>query len=229
MAAAASRFVTVPLADDLIKTRATRTAVARTWAAHGRTACPSAIGVLAEDSTTFWGGIARSVAWLPLQLAFYPIRKIVRMVSAVRGVSTDLVGVVLLARSVDRMLAAGWFSGDDVPDLDEQARAVRRAHDQVIATADLRVLNGAISAVLHQVGGLRPQIGEFARRAFGSADAPAPIAAPVPTAEEDQVEQGARQVAAVLDRPEVTRILLDLDRRFDAALAAAGPPPAANG
>lgn len=227
IAAAAARFVPVPLVDDLIRTRATRTAVARTWAAHGRPDCPSAIGVLADDSTTFWGGVARSAAKLPIKLALYPARKVVRMVTAVRGVSGDLVGVVLLARSVDRCLAAGWFSGTDVADLDRQALAVRRAHDQVIGTADLRVLNGAVAAVLRQVGGLGPQALAFARRVFGrsAAEGPQIDGAPAPSAEEQQVEQGARQVAAVFDRPEIASILASLDQRFDAALAAAGPVP----
>jgi hypothetical protein len=227
IAAAASRFVPVPLADDLIKTRATRTAVARTWAAHGRAGCPSAVGILADDSTTLWGGLARSAVRLPLWLALYPVRKIARMVTAVRGVSADLVGVVLLARSVDRCLAAGWFTGSDVRELAAQARAVRRAHDQVIGTADLRVLNAAVAGVLRQVGGLRPQAQAFARRVFGRADTSGQAAggAPAPTVAEAQVEQGARQVAAVFDRPEVAEILSALDRRFDTALAALGPRP----
>ena len=36
IAAAASRFIPVPLVDDLVKERAVRTAVSRTWRAHGR-------------------------------------------------------------------------------------------------------------------------------------------------------------------------------------------------
>jgi hypothetical protein len=227
IAAAASRFVPLPLADDLIKTRATRTAVARTWAAHGRADCPSAVGILADDSTTLWGDLTRSAARLPLRLALHPVRKVARVVTAVRGVSVDLVGVVLLARSVDRCLAAGWFTGSDARELEAQARMVRLAHDQVIGTADLRVLNAAVTAVLHQIGGLRPQAQAFARRVFGRTDGQGPTAVdtPAPTADEAQVEQGARQVAAVFDQPEVAEILSGLDRRFDAALATLGPRP----
>jgi hypothetical protein len=225
IAAAASRFVPLPLADDLIKTRATRTAVARTWAAHGRADCPSAVGILADDSTTLWGGLARSAARLPLRLALYPVRKVARMVTAVRGVSADLVGVVLLARSVDRCLAAGWFTASDARELQAQARVVRRAHDQVIGTADLRVLNAAVATVLRQVGGLRPQAEAFARRVFGRTGAQGPAPVDAPTADETQVEQGARQVAAVFDHPEVAEILSTLDQRFDTALAALRQSP----
>lgn len=237
IAAAASRFVPVPIADDLIKTRATRTAVARTWTAHGRRDAPCAIGILADDSTTIWGSLARSAARAPLKLPLYPIRKIVRIVTAVRGVSADLVGVVLLARSVDRCLTAGWFISADDRDLEAQARLVRRAHAQVIGRADLRVLNGAVAVALRQVGGLRGQAQAFAKRAFGR---PAPdehVATPgttgsdVPalTAQEAVVEQGVRRVVAVLDRPEIADILADLDRRFDAALAALAPAPLGKG
>jgi hypothetical protein len=222
IAAAASRFVPVPMVDELIATRATRTAVARTWTAHGRPACPSAVAILADDSATFWGGVARSAARLPLKVVLYPVRKVARMVTAVRGVSTDLVGVVLLARSVDRCLTAGWFTETDARVLDEQARRLRRAHDQVVGTADLRVLTNAVSSTLGGMGGLLDQARAFARRVFGRS-----VEAPTTRPEEAELDRGVREVVALLDRPEIARVLADLDRRFDAALAAGGAAGAA--
>lgn len=223
IAAAASRFVPVPLADDLIKTRATRTAVARTWTAHGRPDCPAAIGILAEDSTGLLTGLARWAAKLPLLIVLYPIRKTIRLVTAVRGVSTDLVDVVLLARSVDRCLRAGWFADSDRAVLERQAEIVRRAHDQVIDLADLRILTRAVASSLRQFTHLRTQAPAFARRVFGAparSTARFDTAGPTTTEQETQVEQGVQEVVAAFDRPEVTTLLAELDQRFDDALGA---------
>lgn len=232
IAVAAARFVPVPFVDELIKTRATRTAVAHTWTAHRRPEAPTVIGILADDTASFWGGLVRSAARLPFKLIFYPIRKVVRMVTAVRGVSADLVGVVLLARSIDRCLASGWFTSPDPRTLEQQALLVRRAHDQVIGNADLRVLNQAVGSALRQVGGLRTEAEAFARRVFGRGGTTQDAAQTVPgalsggtatTAQEAQVDQGVERIVAVLDRPEITRILAELDQRFDRALAALAP------
>jgi hypothetical protein len=236
LAAASARFVPVPLVDDVIKERALRTAVARTWSAHGRPANPEVIGLLCGDTRGFWNGVAASAARLPLKLALYPVRKVVRLVTAVRGVGRDLAEVLLLARAVDRCLRAGWFAAADPQELQHQARLVRRAHEQTVSTADLRVLEHGMRAALGQVGGLRQQAAEFARRAFGR-DAPDPARAveagtdvgtdvgpDVDPRLEPSVEQGARQVQAVLERPEIAGLLATLDRRFDAALGALGAP-----
>ncbi|MDQ1288339.1 MAG: hypothetical protein QG622_1904 [Actinomycetota bacterium] len=230
IAAAASRFVPVPLLDDLIKTRATRTAVSRTWKAHGMPDSP-AIGILAEDTTGFFTGLVRSALKLPFLLLFYPIRKIVRIVTAVRGVSADLVDVILLARSIDRCLRSGWFTGTDPDALARQAEILRRAHDQMIGLADVRVLNQAVASALGSVGNLRVYAPAFARRVFGrSSDAVGSVApAPEPTEQEAAVEQSVREIVALFDRPEVASVLADVDRRFDAALAAFTPAGGARG
>ena len=221
LAAAASRFVPVPLVDDVIAERATRTAVVRTWRAHGRPDAPDAIDVLCADTRGFWGGLAASAARLPVTLALYPIRKPVRMVMAVRGVGRDLAEVLLLARSVDRCLRADWFDTTDQGELRRQAALVRRAHEETVATADLRILEHALRAGLRQVGGLRRQAVVFARHSFGR-DAPDPLQQPATDADAD-VEQGAAQVQAALDRPDVEGLLARLDRRFDTALGALTP------
>ena len=222
IAAAASRFVPIPLLDDVVKERATLTAVSRTWQAHGRRPAPGAVGILAGDSGSFVGGLARKALTLPLTLLLYPVRKVVRVVTAVRSVSADLVGVLLLARSVDRCLAAGWFTGTDPAQLERDARLVRRAHDQSVAGVDLRVLEHAVGAGLRQVQGLREAAPRYARLAFGRrAEAGHPAGQDAPPEPAAQVEAGVREVRAVLERPEIARLLRTLDSRFDAALAAA--------
>ena len=235
IAAAGSRFLPVPLADDLVKDRATRTAVARTWRAHGRTPAPGVVAVLSGDTTGTLTSLRRTLARLPLTLLLYPFRKLRLWVTAVQGVSGDLLQVLVLARSVDRCLASGWFDLEDERELRRRARLVRRAHDRAIHGGDLRALQLALGAAVRQVRGLSRQARGFARDAFGRRAGPidgrAPVTAEVPDAGPGglrSVRDGAEQVEAVLGRPESLRILGEFDARFDAALAAlsgAGPAP----
>jgi hypothetical protein len=239
IAAAGSRFVPVPLLDDLIKDRATRTAVDRTWRAHGRPATPRVIDVLSGESGGWAGDVARAVARLPVTVVLYPWRKAVRVATAVQGVSGDLVRVLLLARTVDRSLTSGRFAGSDPKAWEDEARRVRRAHDAATAGLDLRVLEHAMGAALRQVKGLRQQAEVFARRRFGRAggtpsadgttgagagvdDAMSPGTDPDDAAAGDRVVAGARVIESVLAQPEVVALLATLDARFDAAIASDG-------
>lgn len=222
LAAAAARFVPVPLVDDLIRERAVRTAVARTWRAHGRPDAPEVIDILCDETAGFWHGVGGAALRMPVTLALYPLRKMTKWVTAVRGVSRDLAEVLLLARAVDRCLDAGWLATTDPAELRRQARLLRRAHERTVGSADLRVLEHALVAALRQVGGLRHQAVEFARHVFGR-NAPDPVAkaahgTPV-EADRPTVAEGATRVQAVLNRPDVTGLLTTLDQRFDNALA----------
>jgi hypothetical protein len=226
LAAASARFVPVPLVDDLIRERAVRTAVARTWRAHGRPHAPEVIDILADETGGFWHSVRGAALKLPVTLALFPVRKVMRWVTAVRGVSRDLAEVLLLARGVDRCLDAGWFTTTDQGELQRQARLVRQAHERTVATADLRVLEHALAGALGQMRGLPKQAAGFARHVFGR-DAPDPVekvaeGKPVET-DRPTVAEGADRVQAVLERPDVTGLLAALDQRFDAALAEARP------
>jgi hypothetical protein len=223
LAAAAARFVPVPLLDDVVRQRAIRTAVARTWKAHGKAAAPDVVGVLCDDTRGFWHGMAVSAARLPATLVLYPVRKAVRVVTSVRGVGRDLAEVLLLARAVDRCLRAGWFATSDEHELLRQAALVRDAHEQVVGTADLRVVEHAFRTALRQVGGLRTQTADFARRAFGKDTADPVTDGRAFEAAGDGVELGAARLRAALARPDVESAVEGLDRRFDAVL---GPPSA---
>jgi hypothetical protein len=237
IAAAAARFVPVPLVDDAIKERATRTAVTRTWAAHGRPSCGPAIDALTADSTGFLAGLARSASRLPITLVLFPFRKVARWIGAARGVSRDLSAVLLLARCVDRSLAAGWCAGTDPEQLRREALLVRTAHDRAVAGTDLRVLRHAVGGSLRRIGGLRRAAVSFARNAFaragsgrdgsnssgsGRSGATSGTAGDLRAEADPRALAGARAVQAVLAQPDVAGVLAEVDRRFDAALAALG-------
>jgi hypothetical protein len=224
IAAAGSRFIPVPLADDFVKERATRTAVARTWRAHGRPPAPEVVAALSGDTTGTLTALRRTLRRLPLVLLLYPFRKLRLWLAAVQGVSGDLLQVLLLARAVDRCLAAGWFTGTDSAELLRQAELVRRAHDQAVHGADLHALRLALGAAFRQVNGLSRQDRDFARQASGwSAPEPDGAGPVLGGTAGSGLGDGADRVEAVLERPESARVLADLDARFDAALASLGP------
>jgi len=90
-----------------------------------------------------------------------------------------------------------------------------------VSTADLRVVEHGLRTALHHVGGWREQSADLARRltrrprAGGAVpDAGEELAEPVPAG----IEQGAREVEAALERPDVAGVLAALDARFDTAL-----------
>jgi hypothetical protein len=223
IAAAASRFIPVPLLDDLVKDRATRIAISRTWQAHGRQPADPVIRLLAGEDPGRVAGWVRTASKLPLAVVLYPWRKVTRIVTSVHGVTSDLVSVLLLARSVDRCLTAGWFTSSDPETLRQDARLVRGAHEQAVAGVDLRLLQHAIGAGLRSVTDLRGEAPRYARRVFGrerGRPGQLPDRAPLPPAQtEAGVQTAVREVEAVLARPEVTGLLSTLDRRFDAALS----------
>jgi hypothetical protein len=235
IAAAASRFVPVPLLDDAVKLRATQLAVVRTLRAAGREYHSDDVealyaGVDAGMAGTFRQGL-RYVTSVPRRVVLFPVRKYVALFGAVKGVPTDVMQVLLLARTVQRCLAAGRLA--DLPaeaegkdgagrhkeaagQLAAEAVSVRLAFDQTLDGMDLRLLTGALSDVLSQGKGLTKAAVSFARRTLAShdesaADAPGP-----------EVEAGAERIEEVLQRPEIGRLLVEFDARFDAALPAIG-------
>lgn len=220
IAAAGSRFIPLPLVDDLVKDRATRTAVARIWYARGRAPDAEVVAILCGDTLGTLAALGRGLRRLPLIVVLFPFRKVRLLLTAVQGVSDDLLQVLLLARVVDRYLAAGWFDVDERAELLRRARLVRRAHDRTVRGADLRTLRLLLGSALRQISGLTRQARDYARQAFGRS-APAPDGTtPVPGTDREQVGSGADRVQAVLGGPEALRILHEFDARFDAALAA---------
>ena len=244
IAAAGARFIPVPLADDLVRDRAVRTAVSRTWRAHGRPPAPAVVDALCGDTTGTLTSLRGYLARVPLRIAMFPFRTVRLLFTAVQGVSEDLLQVLLLSRSVDRCLGAGWFDVDDEREQIRRARLIRRAHDQAVRGADLHTLRLALGSAFRTAGGLSRQAPDFAREVFGRArrisDGGSPVTGSGSATQQIQAEQlraeqlraGAERLEAVLERPESARILAELDARFDAALAAiipAGPVPAKTG
>ena len=212
IAAAAARFVPVPMLDDVVRERAAQIAVSRTLRAHGRTWSSDQVEPLwagAED-----GGFGRRVKDVSLKILLFPVRKYRAVFGAVRGVPTDVMRVVLLARTVDRRLDRGDLPADgDAAALAAQATDIRRAVDKAMDGMDLRMLTAALADGLSQGRGLSTAAVRYARRWFTKPGAEADLQ---PGGE---VGAGAQRVTEVLRRPEIAQLLDRFDDKVDTALA----------
>jgi hypothetical protein len=213
IAAAAARFVPVPLLDDVIRGRAVQVAVSRTLRAHGR-------GYPAAQLEPLWTeravrGFGRHLRAAVLRVALWPVRKYRAIFGAVRGVPQDIVHVLLLARTVDRRLARGELADSDPRRLGDQSRNIRRAFDEAMRGMDLRLLDAALADTLSHSRGLTSAAVAYARRWFTRPDTQ-PGLAP-----EGAVGAGTQRVTDVLGRPEIAELLDQFDARVNTALAAA--------
>lgn len=211
IAAAAARFLPVPLLDDVVRQRATRLAVVRTLRAHGRSDAAELVQPLwGEPQGRGGAGLGRRLRAASTRVLLFPVRKYTAVFGAVRGVPTDVLRVVLLARTVDRRLDRGALAGPD--GLAEEAEALRRAVDDAIAGLDLRLLTAGLADALSGSRGLSTAAVAFARRRLGRHDPDAALDPDAPLAE------GAQRVVEVLRRPEVVQLLERFDAQVDARL-----------
>ena len=121
LVAAASRFVPVPLLDDVVKTQANRGAVKRALTEAGSEVNISFVSALYDT-----GSILGFLIALPLKVILYPMRKIVNVISAVHGVPTDLLETLLLGRSVYRAVKGGAFdTSEDVKATKAEAKVIQ--------------------------------------------------------------------------------------------------------
>jgi hypothetical protein len=216
IAAAAARFVPVPMLDDVVRERAVQVAVSRTLRAHDRDYPSGRLEALWEDQEGRAGGIRRRVRALSLRLLLFPVRKYVAIFGAVRGVPNDVMRVLLLARTVDRRLARGELADPDPGRLAEQARSIRHAVEEAIRGMDLRLLTAALADGLSQGRELTTAAVSYTRQWFSRSDTE-------PSLEPGgAISAGADRVTEVLGRPEIARLLEQFDSKVDATLAATG-------
>ena len=218
IAAAASRFIPVPLLDDAVKGRATQVAVVRTLRAEGRTYPATAVAPLYEGVDSFRGGAWKYARSIPRRVVLFPVRKYVALFGAVKGVPTDVMVVLLLARTTQRVASRGQLMGDDVSSTQEEAVRVRKAFDTTVDEMDLRLFAGALKDALSGSRGLARSAVGYARSTFGRDDAVKEADTGQSLDPKGEVGESARAIDKVLDRPDVARQLDEFDRRLDERL-----------
>jgi hypothetical protein len=218
IAAAAARFIPVPLLDDAVKHRAIRIAVSRTLRANGRTYSSALVEPLYAGVDADAAGMTqRAMKYLrtvPRRVILFPVRKYVALFGSVRGVPHDVMTVVLLSRSVYRSLAAGRLAGSNEDALRAEAVQIRAAFDRALEGMDLRMFTGALRDGLSQGKGLTSAAVKYARTTFTRNEKD-----DVDLTPGGAVGEGAERVEEVMRRPEIARLIGEFDTKFDAELA----------
>lgn len=208
IAAAAARFLPVPVLDDVVRRRAAQLAVVRTLRAHDRGYPSVLVEPLWDDGTRT--GLRGHLGRLPRRLLLFPVRKYTAVFGAVRGVPDDVARVILLARSLDRRLQRGGLTDPDL--VPEQARALRRAVDEALEGMDLRLLTAALADGLSRSRGLTAAAVAFVRRRLDDDERGADVPA------DGALADSAAQVTQVLRRPEIASLLDRFDAQVDERL-----------
>ncbi|MFG0288769.1 MAG: hypothetical protein ACF8CQ_11360 [Rhodopirellula sp. JB044] len=204
---ASSRFIPVPFIDDLVREQCRRFVVSRTL--HANTPAENiSLETLQPYYSTSDGclaGCLGTLAKAPLKILLFPIRKIIAVVTSVRGVPLEIMKMVLLGRTLNRQLR-------DRPEEIDNAYAMRMrvAFEESFSGMDFRVVKAAMNDALSHVSGWKSSAMETARQSVARQDqSREPINAP------KEVEAGAQKVQEVLDRPEFATLFSEFDKRFD--------------
>jgi hypothetical protein len=215
---AAARFVPVPFVDDLLRERIRQYLVSRLLRHGGRGYGSARVGPLWQDEGSCASGCLTLLWKIPIKILLFPIRKLIALVTAIKGFSRDLTVSLLFGRALERALARGLLAeGSPEPLLLRESAEVRRAFEQACQGVDKALVTSALANALRGIRGLPGAALRSARSLARSSDAPDPEAAAKP-ADREKVEQGAGAVEQALTRPDVARVLAEFDTRFDAAL-----------
>jgi len=205
--AAAARFVPLPFVDDVIRDQCRRFVVLRTLAAHG-------LARELEELEPFYAGTSKglsgclvSMFTAPFKLLLFPVRKLVAIVTSIRGVPLEVTRTILLGRTLDRCLDRGEAMSTD------HSVAMRKAFEQSFRHMDLRALRAAVRSAMAGVHKLNSAAKADAKRTYdGDRSAEEINTSP-------KIDEGAQKVQQVLDRPEILELLTEFDKQFDQAVS----------
>ena len=208
LVASSARFIPIPFVDDLVREQCYRFVVSRTLAIQ-----PDA-GSMDDWKlyyTTGGGCISGCVAKLlraPLKLLLFPIRKIVTVLTSVRGVPLEIMRTVLLGRTLHRLIV-----DRDRPPTAAEAAQMRRAFEEAFARMDFRIVRATMIDALRSVSGWKSAAIQMAKRIARTDQIDDEAIRTEPS-----VEDGATRVQNVLERPETLELFAAFDRRFDETL-----------
>lgn len=208
----AARFIPIPFVDDIIRSRCRWFVVSRTLASHKR---PD----LLEDLRPFYdsgggclNGCLATAVKAPLKLLLFPVRKLVAIVTSIRGVPLEIMRMILLGRTLDRHLRDESATTDPI-----QSARMRVAFEESFARMDFRVVRAAMTDALTSVKGWKSAAIAAAQGLTESGSGNEEMIESAP-----KIDAGAANIQQVLDRPETMELFAEFDRRFDEALTRVG-------
>lgn len=207
---ASARFIPIPFVDDVVRDQCRRYVVSRTLSANGSDIAISELKPFyASGGGGCLAGCIGTLAKAPVKLLLFPVRKIMALVTSVRGVPMEVMRMVLLGRTLDRYLRErNVFATVD------RATKMRTAFDDSFARMDFRVVRAAIADALSSISGWKSAAIKSAEGIAGPKDAEKDG-----LNETEAVAIGANQIEEVLQRPETLRLFAEFDQRFDETLA----------
>lgn len=211
--ASAARLVPVPFVDDILRERITQLVVKQALAAHGRGYSSNRLKPIWSDSGGCASGCLLMLLKLPIVLITYPFRKVWAYLMAVRHLSRDLTTMILLGRALDRSLRLGRL--EDGEGLESEAAQIKQAFENAVAGMDTKVLQSGLATGLGKVKGLGRAAVRTLRNLWRKRREGQVSEADVPESEKRVLDDGARSVQEVLDKPEVIALLERFDERFE--------------
>ncbi len=206
---ASARFIPVPFVDDIVRKQCRRFVISRTIAENRSPVSTDDLRALFDDNSGCLGGCVGTIAKAPLKLLLFPIRKVMSIVTSVRGVPIEIIRMVLLGRTIDRYAKLGKLNEQD-----SSATTLRLAFDDAFARMDFRVVQATIGDALRAAKGWKASATsdatEIARRQSLDSDS---------LSSTDGVNRSADKIQTAINHPTITELFADFDRRLDQSLA----------
>ncbi|MBN2197244.1 MAG: hypothetical protein JW751_30865 [Polyangiaceae bacterium] len=213
---AAAGFIPFPVVDDLVPQQLLRHMVLVALRSAQRTFPARWVSPLYQGPGCLRVAL-EVIVFIPLKILLYPIRKVVGLVRAIRGLSQRTASTYLLGHAVARSLAQGWLPEGQTPELLRgQATIIRAAFDATLDRVSPVMFSSSIAAVLGGLRGLGLATWRVARTLLrrdvrtGAPEAPAPTGV---------VEAAVDGVCGRLETPSVAGYLAEFDREFDRILS----------
>lgn len=206
---ASARFIPIPFVDDIVRDQCRRYVVSRTLAAHDSAVTTSDMKAFYASGGGCLAGCLGTLAKAPLKLLLFPVRKIVAVLTSVRGVPMEVMRMVLLGRTLDRCLRDQSVT----PSADHSAK-MRVAFEESFARMDFRLVRASISDALSGVTDWKSGAMQSAKAVAGPKNAEQEG-----LNETEEVAAGADKIEEVMQRPETLRLFAEFDQRFDVAIA----------
>ena len=213
---ASARFIPIPFLDEIVQNRCRRYAVKTAIESHPVELQLSSLEPYYSNSSGCFTGCLGMTLKLPIKLLLFPLRKIIALVTSVRGVPLEIMRVYLLGRTLDRYLSNGRLGqSENSLRIDDKAYAARMgsAFEQSFSRMDMHVV---LAAMKDATGGFT-ELGAAAVVGFKSVFDRSNKSARAFVAE-PEVKAEVFRIQASFSQAEMLALFEKFDRRFDDSL-----------
>ncbi|OYP31065.1 hypothetical protein [Rhodopirellula sp. MGV] len=209
--AAAARFIPVPFVDDFVKSKCRKHVVTSALSGIDRSKLRTDFSTMYSEPGGILSGTAAMAAKIPIKLLLFPVRKIVAVMTSVRGVPLEVIRCVLLGRTVQRFAEKTSQPGGVAVD----GNSLRQAFDSAFSRMDFRVVRAVVGDALSGIERWSDAAIEMAKSiATQQSDAP------LEQQDKPAVEASVQRIEQSLNQPKVMQLFSDFDSKLDAKLLA---------